>query len=500
MTKRFQCFRKKMTFGNGFRIFERIDTELKTYEMKIKFLGGAGEVTGSKHLITTAAGKKILLDCGSFQGKGLETDSLNRNPGINPEEIDHIVLTHAHIDHSGMIPYFYKRGFRGSVICTHATRDLCSIMLADSGFIQEHDTQWFNKKRARQGLPPVEPIYTKNDAINCMELFISVPLNRKFKIDDNIKVKFNNTGHMLGSAAASFEIKEDEKLFRITYTGDIGRPKHYLLRSPSPFPQCDYLITESTYGNRLHQDQKGAEELLLKIVKHTCVEKKGKLIIPSFAIGRTQEVVYVLNNFYNDGRLPRIPVYVDSPLAVNATEIFGRHLDELNSEVQAVMENDPDPFGFNTLRYIKKVEQSKALNDTDEPCVIISASGMMEAGRIKHHLANSIGNPKNSILAVGYCAPSTLGARILEGRKVISIFGKEHNVNAEVYQIDSFSGHGDYEEMRQYLQCQDKAAVKKIFLVHGELEASEHYRQTLLDDGFKKIAIPQVGYEEELSV
>ena len=468
--------------------------------MKIKFLGGAGEVTGSKHLITTADGKKILLDCGSFQGKGLETDSLNRNPGINPEEIDHIVLTHAHIDHSGMIPYFYRRGFRGSVICTHATRDLCSIMLADSGFIQEHDTKWFNKKRQRQGLPPVEPIYTKNDAINCMELFISVPLDRKFKIDGNIKVKFNNTGHMLGSAAASFEIKEGEKLFRITYTGDIGRPKHYLLRSPRPFPQCDYLITESTYGNRLHQDQKGAEELLLKIVKHTCVEKRGKLIIPSFAIGRAQEIVYVLNNFYNEGRLPRIPVYVDSPLAVNATEIFRMHLDELNSEVQAVMENDPDPFGFNTLRYIKKVEESKALNDTDEPCIIISASGMMEAGRIKHHLANSIGNPKNSVLAVGYCAPSTLGARILSGRKVISIFGTEHNVNADIYQIDSFSGHGDYEEMRQYLQCQDKTVVKKVFLVHGEHEASEHYKQTLLDDGFTKVVIPQVGYEEELSV
>ena len=461
--------------------------------MKIQFLGGAGEVTCSKHLITTQKGKKILLDCGSFQGKGLETDRMNRNPGIDPAEIDHIILTHAHIDHSGLIPFFYKNGFRGSVVCTHATRDLCSIMLSDSGFIQEHDTQWFNKKRARQGLPPVEPLYTQKDAIASMELFIGVATSRKFNIDSNIRLKFTNTGHMLGSAAVSLEITEVDKITRIAYTGDIGRPKHYLLRSPNPFPQCDYLITESTYGNRLHQDRKGAEETLLQVVQHTCVEKKGKLIIPSFAIGRTQEIVFVLNNFYNEGRLPRIPVYVDSPLAVNATEIFRMHLAELNTDVQHVLENDPDPFGFNTLHYIKDVEASKALNDSKQPCIIISASGMMEAGRIKHHLANSIDNPKNSVLLVGYCSPSTLGARIIERKSIISIFGKEHQLNAEVFQIDAFSGHGDYEEMKSYLQCQDKKTVKKVFLVHGDPLASLAYQKVLKDDGFTDVIIPQAG-------
>lgn len=461
--------------------------------MKIQFLGAAGEVTGSKHLLTTENGKKILLDCGSFQGKGLETDALNRHPGVDPAEIDHILLTHAHIDHSGLIPYFYKLGFRGSVVCTHATRDLCAIMLSDSGFIQEHDTLWFNKKRARQGLPPVEPLYTQKDAQQCMELFIGIPVNRKFQIDGQTKIKFSNTGHMLGSAALTIEVNEHGKTSRIAYTGDIGRPKHYLLQPPAPFPQCDYLITESTYGNRLHHDRKGAEQMLLDVVKHTCVEKRGKLIIPSFAIGRTQEIVYVLNNFYNDGSLPRIPVYVDSPLAVNATEIFRMHLNELNDDVQQLIDTDPDPFGFNTLHYIKDLNESKALNETKEPCIIISASGMAEAGRIKHHLANSVDNPRNAVLMVGYCSPNTLGARIIEQQPIISIFGKEHHLKADVYRIDAFSGHGDYEEMRQYLQCQSKTKVKKVFLVHGDTEALHAYKEVLKKDGFDDVIIPLPG-------
>ncbi|MDD4086292.1 MAG: MBL fold metallo-hydrolase [Bacteroidales bacterium] len=466
--------------------------------MKIQFLGAAGEVTGSKHLITTEHGIKILLDCGSFQGKGLETDQMNRELNFDPEELDHIILTHAHIDHSGLIPYYYKQGFRGSVICTHATRDLCAIMLADSGFIQEHDTQWFNKKRARKGLPPVEPIYTQKDAQHCMELFIGVAPNRKFRIDNNLKVKFTNSGHMLGSAVVTLEVDEMGTMTRIGYTGDIGRPDNYLLRPPDAFPQCDYLITESTYGDRLHQDKQGAEDELLRIVKYTCVEKKGKLIIPSFAIGRTQEVVYMLNNFYNEGKLPRIPIYVDSPLAVNATDIFRMHYDQFNFEVQQVMENDNDPFGFGTLHYIKNVNDSKKLNHSKEPCVIISASGMMEAGRVKHHLANTIDNPANSVLAVGYCAPRTLGARILSGEKDISIFGNPHHIKADIYKIDAFSGHGDYKEMSDYLECQQTDKIKKLFLVHGDDEAREHYAKILKKKGFKNIAMPEHQEQFEL--
>ncbi len=466
--------------------------------MKLQFLGAIREVTGSKHLITTDKGKKLLLDCGIYQGKGLATDAMNRNIGVNPHEVDHIILSHGHIDHSGLIPYFYSKGFRGSVVCTNATRDLCAIMLPDSGHIQESDTERFNKKRAHQGLPPVEPLYTKEDAVKCMELFIGVPYNRKFNIDGDIMLKITNTGHMLGSGVVNLEITENGKLTRIAYTGDIGRPENRILRSPEPFPQCDYLITESTYGDRLHPKLQIAEDELLRVVKETCVERGGKVIIPSFAIGRTQEIVHVLNNYFNEGVLPKINIYVDSPLAVNATEIFRMHPECFNKEVMHVMETDPDPFGFSSLHYIKLAEDSKKLNELKNPCIIISASGMMEAGRIKHHLANNISNPKNTILAVGYCAPSTLGARILRGDKEVSIYGVLHEVRAKIERIEAFSGHADADEMMDFISCQDKTQLKKVFLVHGEIEAQTAYREKLLKAGFGNIEIPSIGNEFEL--
>ena len=466
--------------------------------MKIKFIGAAREVTGSKHLITTASGKKLLLDCGMFQGKGLETDGMNRNLMFDPATIDHVILTHAHIDHSGLIPYMYKLGFRGSVICTSATRDLCAIMLADSGHIQELDVKWFNKRRIQKGLSPIEPIYSEQDARACMELFIGVAYDRKFQIDSNIKVKFVHTGHMLGSGTAWIEIKENGSVTRIAYTGDIGRPENRILKSPQPFPQCDYLITESTYGNRLHPQLQEAEGELLRVIRETCVDRGGKLIIPSFAIGRTQEVVYALNNFFNEGLLPKVNIYVDSPLAVNATDIFRVHSDILNEDVATTMLTDPDPFGFNSLYYIKSPDESKKLNSYKKPCVIISASGMMEAGRIKHHLANNIENPANTILAVGYCAPRTLGARILDGDEEVSIFGVRHPVKAKVERIEAFSGHGDYNEMAGYLGCQDTSQVRKVFLVHGDYQAQEAYKNRLQQAGFQHIEIPAAGAEFEL--
>ncbi|NVO18686.1 MAG: MBL fold metallo-hydrolase [Bacteroidetes bacterium] len=463
--------------------------------MKIKFIGAAREVTGSKHLITTDSGKKILLDCGMFQGKGMATDAMNRDLGFDPATIDHIILTHAHIDHSGLIPYIYHLGFRGSVICTSATRDLCSIMLVDSGHIQEGDVKWFNKRRIAKGLPPVEPIYTEEDAKKCMELFIGIAYDRKFRIDENIRVKFFNTGHMLGSGVAFLEITENGKTTRIAYTGDIGRPVSRILKSPQPFPQCDYLIAESTYGNRLHPHLQEAEAELLRVIRQTCVEKGGKVIIPSFAIGRTQEIVYALNNFFNEGLLPKVNIYVDSPLAVNATDIFRMHTDNLNEDVHDVMTHDPDPFGFGQLFYLKTAEESKRLNTNKKPCVIISASGMMEAGRIKHHLANNIENPNNTILAVGYCSPVTLGARIIRGEKEVSIFGVKHPVRARVETIEAFSGHGDYQEMIAFLKCQDPNQIKNIFLVHGEYEAQVFYAGKLKEAGFGRIVIPERGEE-----
>ncbi len=461
--------------------------------MKLTFYGAAREVTGSKVLIETEHGKNILLDCGQFQGKGMETEEQNRALAFSPASVDHIILSHAHIDHSGLIPFLSRNGFTGSVVCTNATRDLCSIMLADSGKIQEHDTITFNKKRAKKGLPPVEPLYTQADAVAAMKLFISVAYDRKFRIDEFTTVKFTNTGHMLGSGVVTLELKEKDGTKRLAYTGDIGRPVNRILKSPEPFPQADFLITESTYGDRLHPSIEESDEELYRVVQRTCVEKKGKLIIPAFSVGRTQEVVYSLNNLYNAGRLPKVDIYVDSPLSVNATNIFRMHPDCFNDDVRELMLTDPDPFGFNSLFYNTSVEGSKSLNEIKGPVIIISSSGMMEAGRIKHHLANSISNPANTVLAVGYCAPSTLGARILRGEKEVSIHGNKYPVKAEIERIESYSGHGDYREMADYLSCQDTGQLKKVFLVHGEYETQVRYMSYLETRGFSGIEIPAQG-------
>jgi metallo-beta-lactamase family protein len=466
--------------------------------MNIKFLGAAREVTGSKHLLTTTLGKRILLDCGMFQGKGLETDSMNRDLGFNPSEIDHVILTHAHIDHAGLIPYIFKLGFSGSVICSNATRDLCAIMLADSGFIQEHDTHTFNKRRIKKGLPAVSPIYTQAEAVACMSHFIGVPYDMKFRIDDNIKVKFTNTGHMLGSGVANIQIIENGQIKRIAYTGDIGRPVNRIIAPPAPFPQADIIITESTYGNRLHNDMQVVEDELLNIVIETCVNKGGKLIIPAFSVGRTQEIVYSLDSFFNQGRLPKVDIFVDSPLAVNATTVFRMHPECFNKDILKVMETHPDPFGFNSLFYVTRVEDSKKLNDHKKPCVIISASGMMEAGRIKHHLANNISDPANTILIVGYCSPTTLGARIGRGDKEVSIHGTVYEVKADIKKIESYSGHGDYKEMIGFLGCQDKTALEKTFIVHGEYETQKKYASLLTSEGYKNIEIPARGQNYEV--
>ena len=457
--------------------------------MKIEFLGAAREVTGSKHLITTKRGLKILLDCGMYQGKGLETDAMNRDLGFDPKEIDYLILSHAHIDHSGLIPYIYKLGFNGVIVCTPATRDLCAIMLADAGRIQESDTHTFNKKRAAQGLPPVEPIYTEADAQACMGSFISVPYHKKFNIEGEVTVEFFDAGHILGSACVYLEIKEGRRLIKLGFTGDVGRYDKHILKDPEPFPQVDYLLMESTYGDRLHTTLDTAEQDLLMATLDTCTKKKGKLIIPSFAIGRAQEIIYALDRLRSKGLLPDIDVFVDSPLSVNATNIMRLHTECFNDDIVEYMKSNPDPFGFDRLQYIQSVEASKALNVRHKPCIIISASGMMEAGRVKHHLANNIDNPTTTILCVGYCEPSTLGAKIMRGDKTVSIFGHPYDVRADLRRIESWSGHGDYEELIRYISCQDKRRLKKIFLVHGESETQEHFKETLNKRGYKRVEI-----------
>ncbi|HNW69503.1 MAG TPA: MBL fold metallo-hydrolase [Bacteroidales bacterium] len=466
--------------------------------MKIAFYGAAKEVTGSKHLITTNDGKKILLDCGMFQGKGEETDKANRNFGFDPKEIDYLILSHAHIDHSGLIPYFVKNGFEGMIICTHATRDLCAIMLQDSGRIQESDTRTNNKKLAKKGLPPQEPIYTAADALKSLQQFVSITYEQKFRVTDNVTLTFTDSGHILGSAAINLKIKEDGKVINFCYTADIGRQTNSILRNPQPFPQADVIVAESTYGNRLHEIKKEAQNKLQKIVVNTCVHKRGKLIIPAFSVGRTQEVVYALNQLENEGRLPKVKIYVDSPLSVNATNIYRMHPECFNAEILQTMEKDPDPFGFNNLIYIQAVEDSKKLNEIKEPCIIISSSGMMEAGRIKHHLANNISNPNNTILVVGYCEPSTLGARIKRGDKEVSIHGTKYEVKADVQTLEEFSAHGDYAEMIVYLSCQDKKQIKKMFLIHGEEQVIVDYKKILKENRFENIQIAEKAIDYEI--
>ena len=492
--------------------------------MKIQFIGATREVTGSKHLITTDSGHTILLDCGMYQGKGMETDAANRDLGFDPATLDCVVLSHAHIDHSGLIPYIVKMGFKGDIYCTPATRDLCSLMLTDTAFIQEQDVRMYNKKMDRQHPHKekgskyfIEPLYNQQDVNKAMKHFVTYSYDRRFRLFDDVLLTFTNSGHMLGGAICSLEIYEEDRFTdrvqtadadrvktkrwkRVTYTGDIGRKHCHILPPPQLFPQCDYLICESTYGDRLHDEEMVTEEQLLGVVEDTCVYRKGQLLIPSFSVGRTQEIVYVLNQLYNDGRLPHIPVYVDSPMSTNATQIFRMYPDELSDEVRDSMQFDPDPFGFNTLRYITDINESKALNHKEEPCIIISASGMLEAGRIKHHVANHISDPRCTILIVGYCEPTTLGARIQQpGLQWISIFGLDRRIKAQITKIESFSGHGDYKEMIDYItRSLQVDKVQRVFVVHGEETAAETYKTHLEEAGFTNVSVPTKGETVEL--
>ncbi|MCL2167984.1 MAG: MBL fold metallo-hydrolase [Lentimicrobiaceae bacterium] len=466
--------------------------------MKLQFIGASGgEVTGSKFLLTTKENQKILIDCGMYQGKGMETDAMNRDLGFNPSEIDFILLSHAHIDHSGLIPYLHKNGFKGKVFCTPATRDLCAIMLPDSGKIQESDTKQFNKKRALQKLPPVEPIYTMQDASLCMGHFISIPYNLSFSLTPTFTFEFYDSGHILGGASIYISFVENNEKRTLLYTGDVGRYNKRILPDPCHLPQADYIMCESTYGNRLHESIEDAEQQLMLIVLDACAKRRGKLIIPSFAIGRTQEIVYALHRLKIAGNLPAIDIFVDSPLAVSATSIFRLHAENFNEEMQQFIISNPDPFGFENLHYVRTIEDSKKLNTYNSPCIIISASGMMEAGRVKHHLANNIDNQRTTILSVGYCAPSTLGAKIMRGDKTVSIFGVNYKVNAHLENIQSYSGHADYSEMLRYLSAQNPETVKKFFIIHGEDDARRAFAEKIAVKGFQNVVIPKFKEEFE---
>ena len=466
--------------------------------MKLSFHGAARTVTGSKHLLTLKQGKRILLDCGMFQGMGLETDELNRHFGFDPATVDYLILSHAHIDHSGLIPVLVKQGFSGKIYCTPATFDLCCIMLEDSAHIQESDARFINERRKRQGKPPLKPLYTLPDVTVALRQFEPVPYGEWFSIEDSIKLLFTDAGHILGSAVVNLRIEEDFHTKSICYTGDLGRAQPQIIRPAEPFPQCEYLITESTYGDRKHADRTESLDQLLRIVIETCVMKKGKLIIPAFSVGRTQEIVYALDRLEHEGRLPRIPVFVDSPLSTNATEIMRNNPDCFNDEIRSYMERDPDPFGFNKLTYIREAQESKQLNHLKEPCIIISASGMAEAGRIKHHLANNIGSEDNTVMIVGHCESGSLGAKLAEGEKEVRIFGEMHSVRAHVEVLGSFSAHGDVDEMIDILKCQNPSKVKKVFIVHGDYDVQLRYMIRLQREGFRHVEIPEKGSSFEI--
>ncbi|MEM1325103.1 MAG: MBL fold metallo-hydrolase [Bacteroidota bacterium] len=461
--------------------------------MKIQFCGAAREVTGSAHLITLDDGYTILLDCGLYQGYNKEMKTFNNNWLFKPEQLDCVVLSHAHIDHSGRLPMLYKDGFRGTIYCTHATRSLCSIMLLDSAFIQEREAEYFNKRQLKKGKKDElrEPLYERQHANEVMRQFVSFNYEHWLQIHPNVRVLFRDAGHILGSASVTLEIKEKGKTIRFGFTGDVGRPERPILRDPQPMPEVDYLICESTYGDQEHEMPPAETDHFLRIIREAVVERKGKLIIPAFSIGRTQEIVYLLDQLENKGLLPKIPVYVDSPLAVNATTIYGTHPECYDKELSSYILSDPNPFGFSGLIYNRDVEVSKSLNSDPQPCIIISASGMMNAGRVKHHLANNIEQSKNTFLLVGYCAPHTPCGKLREGATELRLFGDEKTVRARVEIMDSFSAHADRTELLDFLQNQK--SLKQLYLVHGPYERQLKFKDYLGKHGFDQVSIPELG-------
>lgn len=462
---------------------------------KIKFFGGARTVTGSMHLVTGGT-SKVILDCGLFQGKRDESFEKNSRFPFDPRDAGACILSHAHIDHSGNIPSLVKRGFGGKITTTEATKDLCAEMLPDSGHIQEDDIVFVNKIRAKQGLPARTPLYTKQDAERSLASIAGRPYRVPVEIEDGISVTLYDAGHVLGSATPLIEIGNGASPVRLAYACDLGRRNVPILRDPETPPDIDYLILESTYGGRVHSPIDEAKETLARTVRST-IERGGKLIIPSFALERTQEVVYYLSELIGENRIPEIPIYVDSPLAVDITSVFRRHEECFDERTLARIRANDDPFGTKRIRYTSSVADSMKLNLDPTPMVVISASGMCEAGRILHHLRNNIGNRRNTILIVGYVAQNTLGRRIVERGETVKIFGEEHKLRAEVVVINAFSAHADRNELLAYVTPL-KGRLKKIFVVHGDEDQSDALAALLRERGFS-VHVPNPEEEHALA-
>lgn len=455
--------------------------------MKITFCGAAETTTGSQHLIEIN-GSRILLDCGLYQGRRDEANDRNRHFPFDPASLDAVILSHAHIDHSGNLPSLTSNGFKGNIYSTFATRDLCQIMLADAARIQAGDLKWLNKHRAKEGKPDLEPLYTEIEAEECVRQFVTIGYERSIPVADGVTLTFIDAGHILGSAQVVLDLVENGHRKRLLFSGDVGRGNNELLRNPAVPEDVDYLIMESTYGNREHELPTQANHLLSDILVRA-LDKRGKVIIPSFAVERTQQLIFVLHQLFEQGAIPDVPIYVDSPLAVGATEIFRLHPECFNEEVYRFLFEKRDPFGFENLTLIRKVNDSKALNDLHEPAIIISASGMCEAGRVLHHLRNNIEDPKNTVLFVGYCAEHTLGAKIRGGQKEVPILGDRFTVRADIQILDSFSGHADRSELLNYFDTMG-GKKERVFLVHGEKEQSHALCETLRERHDGQITVP----------
>lgn len=469
--------------------------------MKVTFLGATRTVTGSNFLVE-GAGKKFLVDCGMYQGKATDELKNEEDFAFDVKSIDFMLLTHAHIDHSGRIPKLYNEGYRNPIYAHKATCDLCGIMLPDSGHIQEMEVEWKNRKRARKGEPELPPLYTAEDATKCLEVFKPVKYDEIIDIDQNIHVRFNDAGHMLGSAIIEVWVTENEKTTKAVFSGDLGNNDIPLLSEPTMIEDADYLVMESTYGDRLHVGTKDKAKVFLDIVSET-LDNGGTVVIPSFAVGRTQEILYELNMIKEERskdpkfqeeyeKLMRVPVYVDSPLAISATEVFKENEDLFDDETKAIMERGDNPLEFPGLKFTRTADESKALNERDEPSIIISASGMCEVGRIKHHLKHNIWNPKSTILFVGYQAPGTLGRTIVDGAKTVKIFGEEFSVRARIEYIEGYSGHADQEWLLNFVYSFIKKP-KHIFLVHGEPKGQMVLKDKIVETANIPVTIPGFG-------
>lgn len=467
--------------------------------MKITFHGAAQTVTGSQHLVEVN-GYRILLDCGMYQGRRKLAFQRNRNLPFDPRSIDAVVLSHAHIDHSGNIPSLVKGGYTGPIYATHATRDLCATMLPDSGHIQEQDAKWVNKK-LKPGEDPVDPLYTQEDALDSLENFVSVSYGRPRQILEGIELTLVDAGHMLGSATVILDVNDHDagRDIRLVFSGDIGRIGLPILKDPTILDYADVVIMESTYGDRVHEPIEVTDQTLMQMIRRI-MESKGVLVVPAFAVGRTQQLVYELQKMYSAGELPRFPIYVDSPLAINATAVFRQHPEVYDRETREYMlrYDDDDPFGFDLLSYTRRVEDSKALNTQDGPFIVISASGMAEAGRILHHLKNRIEDDRNVILVTGWQAPHTLGRRLVDGVTPVRIFGREYEVKARVETLNALSGHADSNELVGWVAGMDKRP-RQIYLVHGEVEqatALQHRLESELE--IQSVKIPEMHEQVEI--